>query len=83
MQTFEDTIYQFVACKNHVLFVLNSDNQRGPDKTISCCSFLRMMQDKKNFDYFALIGNESLCFCFSSFRLLGALKFKSLTGKSI
>ena len=28
MQTFEDTIYQFVACKNHVLFAFNSDNQR-------------------------------------------------------
>ena len=29
MQTFEDTIYQFVACKNRVLFVFNSDNQRN------------------------------------------------------
>ena len=28
MQTFEDTIYQFIACKNHVLFVFNSDDQR-------------------------------------------------------
>ena len=28
MQTFEDTMYQFVACKNHVLFAFNSDNQR-------------------------------------------------------
>ena len=29
-QTFEDTIYvyQFVACKNHVLFAFSSDNQR-------------------------------------------------------
>ena len=28
MQTFEDTIYQFVACKNCVLFAYNSDNQK-------------------------------------------------------
>ena len=28
MQKFEDTIYQFVACKNRVLFAFNSDNQR-------------------------------------------------------
>ena len=29
MRTFEDTIYQFVACKNHVLFAFNSDKQRS------------------------------------------------------
>ena len=29
MQTFEDIIYQFVACKNRVLFAFNSDNQRN------------------------------------------------------
>ena len=28
MQTFEDKTYQFVACKNRVLFAFNSDNQR-------------------------------------------------------
>ena len=28
MQTFEDTIYQFIACKNCVLFAFSSDNQR-------------------------------------------------------
>ena len=28
MQTFEDTVYQFVACKNHVLSAFNSDNLR-------------------------------------------------------
>ena len=28
MQTCEDIIYQFVACKNHVLFAFNADNQR-------------------------------------------------------
>ena len=28
MQTFENAIYQFVACKNRVLFAFNSDNQR-------------------------------------------------------
>ena len=28
MQTFEDTIYQFVACKNRVLFAFSSHNQR-------------------------------------------------------
>ena len=27
-QTFEDTIYQFIACKNRVLSAFNSDNQR-------------------------------------------------------
>ena len=27
-QTFKDTIYQFVACKNRVLSAFNSDNQR-------------------------------------------------------
>ena len=31
MQTFEDTVYQFVDCKNGVLFAFNSDNQRIPD----------------------------------------------------
>ena len=25
---FEDTIYQFIACENRVLFAFNSDNQR-------------------------------------------------------
>ena len=29
MQTSEDTIYQFMACKNCVLFAFNSDNQRN------------------------------------------------------
>ena len=28
VQTFEDTIYQFVACKNRVLFAFNLDKQR-------------------------------------------------------
>ena len=28
-QTFEDTIYQFVACKNHVFSAFNSDSQRN------------------------------------------------------
>ena len=28
MLTFEDTIYQFIACKNCVLSAFNSDNQR-------------------------------------------------------
>ena len=28
METFEDTVYQFVACKNFVLFAFSSDNQR-------------------------------------------------------
>ena len=29
MQTFENAIYLFVACKNRVLFAFNSDNQRS------------------------------------------------------
>ena len=28
MQIVEDTIYQFIACDNHVLFALNSNKQR-------------------------------------------------------
>ena len=31
MQTFENAIYQFVACKNRVLFAFNSDKQRTDD----------------------------------------------------
>ena len=37
MQTFEDTIYQFVACKNCLLLAFNSDNQRKQILDPVCC----------------------------------------------
>ena len=41
MQTSEDAIYQFVACKNRVLFASNSDNQRIVECSYSKLAIVR------------------------------------------
>ena len=47
-QTFEDTIYRFVACKNCALSVFNSDSQRNNYSSHSqsiLCSLSRYMEE--------------------------------------
>ena len=52
MQTFEDTIYQFIAYKNRVIFAFNSDNQRMSFKSVAVrlndlCFLQKVMKPEK------------------------------------